>query len=147
MSIDFRNHPLRFECTRCGACCCGDDEHYIAIREQDIARICKHLEISVAWLKRRYIEHLTRQYYTVRIGDDGRCVFLDRQGHCRIYPVRPVQCQTYPYWPEILADLKHWQAEAKRCEGIDRGKVVPVTTITRALRQQQAFEQDEPCDI
>jgi Fe-S-cluster containining protein len=147
MSMDFQNQPLRFECTRCGACCCGDEDHYIAIRERDIERISKHLGISVTWLKRRYIEHLTRQYYTVRIGDDGRCEFLDKQGHCRIYPVRPVQCQTYPYWPEIVNDPEQWRAEARHCEGINRGNVVPLETITAALRRQQAFERDEPCDV
>ncbi|MGD8514778.1 MAG: YkgJ family cysteine cluster protein [Granulosicoccaceae bacterium] len=144
--MDYRDAQLRFECTRCGACCCGDEDHYIAVREQDLQAICDHLDISLAWLKRRYIEHLTRHYYTVRIGDDGRCVFLNRQGDCRIYPVRPVQCQTYPYWPEILADNKHWHAEANRCEGINRGNIVPLELITRALRRQQQFEKDEPCD-
>ncbi|MGD9000180.1 MAG: YkgJ family cysteine cluster protein [Granulosicoccaceae bacterium] len=145
--MDYRDEQLRFECTRCGACCCGDEDHYIAVREQDLRAICEYLDISLAWLKRRYIEHLTRQYYTVRIGDDGRCVFLNQQGHCRIYPVRPVQCQTYPYWPEILAERKHWQAETKRCEGINRGNVVPLESITDSLRRQREFEQDGPCDV
>lgn len=145
MNLDLRKTRLRFECTQCGACCHGDEEHYIAIREQDIERMREHLDISLGWLKRRYIEHLTGNYYSVRIGDDGRCVFLNPQGHCRIYPVRPVQCQTYPYWPEILSDTQQWYAEAKRCEGIDRGNIVPIDTIMRALQQQQAFEQDEPC--
>ena len=34
---------------------------------------------------------------------EGDCVFLaaDRK-RCTIYPVRPLQCSTYPWWPELM---------------------------------------------
>lgn len=42
------------------------------------------------------------------------CVFLDESTNgCVVYPVRPVQCSTYPWWPEIMSD-SHWRLEKGR---------------------------------
>lgn len=30
----------------------------------------------------------------------------------------PMQCRTYPFWPEPLTSRHDWEAEALRCEGI-----------------------------
>lgn len=43
------------------------------------------------------------------------CVFLDNETNfCKIYPVRPIQCSTYPFWPEIMESEKHWNSEVRR---------------------------------
>lgn len=133
---------LNFECTQCGACCCGDENHFIAVSSFDLENICKHIEISMAWLRRRYVSSLEQNRYTIRIGDNGRCVFLRNDNSCRIYPVRPVQCRTYPWWPEILHSKSSWNAEAVRCEGINAGKKIPVSRIMASLRQQLKFEKE-----
>lgn len=45
------------------------------------------------------------------------CIFLDRTtNHCQIYPVRPVQCRTYPFWPTVTASVQSWNAECRRLE-------------------------------
>ena len=31
--------------------------------------------------------------------DELACVFLTKTKKCSIYPVRPLQCLTYPFWP------------------------------------------------
>lgn len=46
------------------------------------------------------------------------CIFLKDSKLCSIYQVRPVQCSTYPWWPELLTDAA-WEDEATRCEGIN----------------------------
>lgn len=48
------------------------------------------------------------------------CIFWKENG-CGIYPVRPIQCQTYPFWPHILESPSAWKEEAERCPGIGRG--------------------------
>ena len=65
---------------------------------------------------------------------DGRCTFLDRANQCRIYRVRPKQCRTYPFWPEVLASRSSWRSEAETCEGIGRGAVIPLKRIELALK-------------
>ncbi|MHB1127748.1 MAG: YkgJ family cysteine cluster protein [Bacillota bacterium] len=36
---------------------------------------------------------------TMRTGDDGRCHLLDAAGRCRVYPQRPLVCQTFSCAP------------------------------------------------
>lgn len=42
----------------------------------------------------------------------GGCVFLDPFGQCSVYPVRPVQCRTYPFWPSLVDARDDWEGEA-----------------------------------
>jgi len=70
------------------------------------------------------------------------CVFLDRQtipgkAICSIYEARPVQCRTWPFWPENLRTQRHWETVKRRtpCPGMNSGKLVPIEKI-RIQRDQ-----------
>jgi len=137
-----KQQPLRFHCTGCGKCCSGGSDHYVAMSKNEAERIRRHLGITDSWFRRRYVEHLTRNTFTARM-PEGRCTFLDKKGQCKIYHLRPVQCRTYPYWPEILQNKQTWNNEAKHCEGINAGAIVPIKNIKQKLAQQLRSEQDE----
>jgi len=138
-----QKQTLQFKCTGCGTCCTGGDDHYIAMSKTEASRIQKHLGITTAWFQRRYVMHLTRNTLTARM-HKGRCVFLNKEDKCSIYHLRPVQCRTYPYWPELLESKQAWNNEAKHCEGINCGATVPITEINKKLTMQLKSEQDEP---
>ena len=70
----------------------------------------------------------------VKSGDDTQHRASVRLLGGRVYPVRPLQCRTYPFWPEVLASRQAWQREARRCEGINRGRAVPAGRIRRQLK-------------
>lgn len=129
----YRQTRLRFECTGCGACCTGGTDHCVETSAPEREAIRGFLGISVAWFRRRYLERLDEHHFGIRLGRDGRCPFLGTDNRCRIYPVRPRQCRTYPWWPELITTRQGWQREARRCEGMNRGAVVPLATIERAL--------------
>ena len=38
---------------------------------------------------------------------------------CAVYPVRPLQCRTWPFWPENLSSEQAWNHSAKRCHGMN----------------------------
>lgn len=133
--------PLRFQCTACGACCTGGSDHYIAVSQQEAEKIRQHLGVSSAWFKRRYIEHLTRDSWSIRLSH-GHCVFLDNKGQCKIYQLRPTQCKTYPFWPELLTSEQVWLKQRRYCEGINNGKQVSVQHIKRQLKIQQQAEKE-----
>ena len=140
--MPFSHSKLRFECSQCGLCCCGGDDYYVAINQADMKRLCDYLDISLKWLKQRYVAHLGHALYTIRMNQKGCCVFLQSDNSCNIYPVRPVQCRTYPFWPELLDSRKSWNLESRRCEGINRGNIVPLKTVKSALKKQSRFEED-----
>lgn len=130
-----KNEPRRFECTGCGNCCTGNPKHYwVETTRAELKRIAQHLGITLAWLRRRYVMREDGAEGLSMRG--GRCVFLEGN-RCRIYAVRPTQCRTYPLWPELLTSRTAWQSEARRCEGIGRGAVIPVEKITKALRAKR----------
>ncbi|MFQ5935043.1 MAG: YkgJ family cysteine cluster protein [Acidiferrobacterales bacterium] len=130
----YRRHQLRFECTGCGACCTGGAEDYVAVNRSEQERIRAFLRISKRWFRRRYIVKIDESTEGLNSAAGGSCVFLDATRRCTIYPVRPQQCRTYPFWPEVLRSHKAWCAEAKRCEGIGHGQIVPLRRLQAALK-------------
>ncbi len=136
----YKRANLRFRCTQCGACCTGRGDSYIAVGPREAERIREHLGLSKSWFRRRYLIWRGAEQRGLRLLENGACTFLDSDGRCRIYPVRPVQCRSYPFWPEVVETKSAWLTEALRCEGIGRGDVVPVRRIERLLQKQRAHD-------
>lgn len=131
----YQRAPLRFECTGCGACCTGGTDHTVELNPTEHHALRKYLRLSPAWFRRRYLERAADGEYGIRLNADGRCPFLGRDNRCRVYPVRPRQCRTYPWWPELVERKQDWLNEAKRCEGMNRGAVVPRVKIEKLVRR------------
>lgn len=108
--------------------------YYVFLDEAEAGRLRDYLQLSRDWFRRRYLERLETGELVATAADDGRCVFLDRDGQCRVYPVRPLQCRTYPFWPEVVCSKADWDREARRCEGMNNGEAVPVARIRRAVK-------------
>ncbi len=41
---------------------------------------------------------------------------------CGIYEARPLQCRTWPFWPENLDTKQAWAAETRKCPGMNTGR-------------------------
>ena len=123
----------RFACTGCGECCTGRGRYVIEISRAEQRRLQKFLGIARAWLRRRYVFRFDDETESIRMHSNGDCVFLGTDRRCRIYSARPKQCRTYPFWPE-LATRKAWRAEARRCEGIGQGPVIPLVRMNPARK-------------
>ena len=128
--------PLHFECTGCGRCCIGGGEYHVFLTDDAAEAIRQHLQLSRAWFRRRYLRRLPDGDQVAAMGKDGRCIFLGKDNGCTVYAARPVQCRTYPFWPEVVNSRTSWTREAQRCEGINRGKIVPLSRIRKALASQ-----------
>ncbi|HEC29020.1 MAG TPA: YkgJ family cysteine cluster protein [Gammaproteobacteria bacterium] len=129
-----QKNSIRFNCTGCGQCCLGHpDEHFIELTDEEAEKIRIYLGMDKRAFKRSY---LVRDKYIgagLKINSHGRCELLDEDNRCTIYPVRPRQCITYPYWPELLESRAVWDAEAGRCEGINQGGVIATDYIEKQL--------------
>ncbi|MDH3405869.1 MAG: YkgJ family cysteine cluster protein [Gammaproteobacteria bacterium] len=124
----------RFACTGCGECCTGRGSYVIEISRAEQRHLQNFLGISWDWLRRRYVFRFD-ETESIRMRPNGDCVFLDQDRRCRIYAVRPRQCRTYPFWPE-LASRKAWRAEAQRCEGIGQGPVIPLVRMDQRRKSR-----------
>ncbi len=67
------------------------------------------------------------------------CIFLSDTG-CRIYPVRPLQCSSYPFWGSVLSSEEQWEDEAKECPGINNGKLHTKEEIEDWLDKRRAMK-------
>ena len=130
----YRRQALHFQCTQCGACCSGNADYHVFIDAFRAEKIRGFMGLSRAWFRRRYLA-MVDDMLVLQSRDDGRCILLGKDGRCRVYPVRPVQCSTYPFWPELLKTAGAWRQEGGRCEGINNGAAVPVHVIEQALRR------------
>jgi hypothetical protein len=131
------NDGLRFSCTQCGNCCSGDPGYVWATKEE-VARIAAHLGRTDGRLGREHLRRVGLRY-SLTERENGDCVFLKRENGkalCSIYPVRPLQCRTWPFWPELLESPQTWALAHKKCPGMNKGKhhdFVQIETI-RAKR-------------
>lgn len=116
---------FRFRCTGCGNCCKGPGSVYFT--KADLKAIYRHLKLRTAEernaLHERLIQREENGYAVHRTG--GACYFLDEHNRCRIYPVRPLQCSTYPFWPSTFASRGDFEDVITECPGTmaagDRG--------------------------
>lgn len=126
---------LRFECTRCGRCCTG--EGHVWVSEERIGKIAEFLELPLESFGRRYLRRVDNRLALVDKPDRPDCVFWEAERGCTIYPVRPGQCRTFPFWPEHLESPEAWRELAAEVPGIGRGKRHGEGEIRRRQRQSR----------
>ncbi|NQT20462.1 MAG: YkgJ family cysteine cluster protein [Planctomycetes bacterium] len=123
---------LRFACLRCGDCCRGEPG-FVWVTHNDINAISESLDMAARQFEARYVRKAHGRFSLVEL-DNGDCIFWSREG-CKIYAVRPLQCRTFPFWPEYLRSAHAWGAVQKRCPAIGTGKLHSIEEITQKLRQ------------
>ena len=123
---------LRFGCLRCGGCCRGEPG-YVWVNADEIRAMAVHLEMAVAELVQQYVREALGDLSLVEM-PNGDCVFWRPTG-CGIYPVRPVQCRTFPFWPEYLGSARDWQRAQRRCPGVNAGRSYSAEEIEQRAEQ------------
>ena len=132
-------HPgIRFECIGCGTCCTGEPGVVTATLEEGNA-IARHLRRPLADLTPHLLIPVKSGYH-IREYPDGRCTFHD-QG-CRIYPVRPRQCRTYPFWVSNLRSRYRWKNVVRQCPGIGQGRRYTSQEILAILNGELAEREN-----
>ncbi len=74
---------------------------------------------------------------------DGTSVVVTR-GRCSIYSVRPLQCRTWPFWPENLEDKQSWNKAARKCHGMNAGRRSFTLKQIEALRDAKDWPKNPP---
>ena len=112
---------LKFVCVEdCGGCCTDHGDYtFIYVDRPTERRIARFLKLDLAGFRKRFTA-LDEGNRVLRM-DAPDCPFLDGK-RCSIYPVRPTQCRTFPFWGENLRSPRAWKKLAEFCPGIDRGE-------------------------
>lgn len=119
---------LKFRCTGCGDCCTGG-AGYVWVDDAEIAAIAEYLDKPVGEIRLMYCRPV-RNRVSLNEHANGDCVFFDSQKrNCAIYPVRPVQCRTWPFWRSNLSTESEWHSVMRECPGAGMGDFFPLEEI------------------
>jgi Fe-S-cluster containining protein len=132
MSEPWYKDGLRFRCTRCGDCCTGEPGN-VWVSDEEIAAIAEFRGETVEEVRGLY----TRQGHrgrSLREKEHGDCIFFDRGAGCTIYPARPRQCRTWPFWESNVANPAAWQHTCAVCPGSGQGELISAEEITRRIK-------------
>ncbi len=131
----FGTSGLRFECSQCGRCCTARNGYgYVYLSRSDRAQLADHLGQRLSDFTRHYCSRSDGLWHLKHPERD--CQFL-ANGACTVYEARPVQCRTWPFWPENMS-ARAWKGEvARECVGVGRGRVVPAPEIREQLAMME----------
>ena len=94
---------------------------FVELEYEDFAQFCLH-EVEGS--------------QSLREDESGRCLYYENG--CAIYPVRPLQCRSFPFWAEYLRSPEAWDAAARRCPGVNRGRLYSKAEIFERLEASLA---------
>ena len=103
--------------------------------------LAAYLDLDVATFRERWCEE--DEGWTLLRMDAPQCPFLSDEGTCTVYPARPVQCRTWPFWEENLASRTAWEAAKLVCPGIDKGMRVEWQEAKEIARRNEAWYEGE----
>jgi Fe-S-cluster containining protein len=121
---------LSFECTRCGACCTGAPG-YVWVNAEEIGRLAAYRGETIDEFSKKYVRRVGSRYSLIE-KPGGDCIFWDKKAGCTVYPARPVQCQTWPFWPENIESPEEWERIEDVCPGAGRGRWFSLEEIQAA---------------
>ena len=139
---------LHFECARCGACCSGPTEGYIWVTKPEIKLIADYLKTPIPGLRKKYLKRVGLRTTIIEHHRTKDCIFLNHGQHkgpkgCMIYPVRPNQCRTWPFWASNLTSQNAWNKAAQKCLGINRGKLHNTEKIQKIKKSKKWWRDDK----
>ena len=123
---------LRFTCTQCGNCCTGAPG-FVWVDEEEVAAIARFRQQPLEEVTGLYTRPV-RGRRSLREQANGDCIFYDCKEGCTIYPVRPRQCRTWPFWESNVATEEAWKETCQRCPGSGHGDLISAEEITRRIK-------------
>ncbi len=129
--MSFYKEGLKFKCVFCGECC-RIKEGYVWLSRLDYERLVDEIGLPEEEFRRLYTETLDK-FIVLKSFPNGDCIFFDEEIGCKVHSARPLQCRTFPFWPDNLTDEDAWRKTASFCPGIGSGELFSETDIEARL--------------
>jgi Fe-S-cluster containining protein len=123
---------LNFTCTQCGKCCTGEPG-FVWVDDAEIDKLAANRGMNRAEFAAVYT-YRTRGKVSLREKANGDCTFWDAARGCTVYPVRPKQCRTWPFWESNVTTPEDWAKTEAVCPGSGEGELIPVEEILRRVK-------------
>jgi Fe-S-cluster containining protein len=110
-----------FDSSKCFACegnCCTGESGYIWCTPKEIDDMAKFLKMDRQSFVDDFIKKVgyKSSLKELKIAGSYNCLFFDTdKKQCQIYPVRPTQCRTFPFWDHFKNNIEE---VVKECPGI-----------------------------
>ncbi|MCX7977592.1 MAG: YkgJ family cysteine cluster protein [Bdellovibrionaceae bacterium] len=142
MSKTWWKDGIRFQCQSSGNCCVSRGEFgFVYLTLKDRQRLAKHLQMTTAAFTRRFCEKTGGLWHLQESKSRPECLFL-RERKCSVYPARPEQCRTWPFWPEVLKP-KAWKKEVVGfCPGVGKGPLISAQEIEATLEADKKWRKE-----
>lgn len=128
---------LRFTCRGCGGCC-GREPGIVCFTDEELTAMSEAADLTVEQFLQVYVWHKYDGIRSLREKPNYDCVLLDSGAHkCTIYAARPIQCRTFPFWPEVVDTPESWKSFAASCPGMDIGELHDAEEIRSILEMQR----------
>lgn len=133
----FYESGLNFKCKEGCVDCCANESGFVFLSSRDIEHIAKATALTIQQAievyTRVFVSDSKERFRVLKEYSNNKCIFLTDKG-CSIYPDRPIQCSTYPFWPRVLASMATWCAEEVMCPGInDKSQLISKSDIETQL--------------
>ena len=113
---------VRFACQRCGRCChTRGDAGFVVLTDEDEQRLARHFKLTLAAFRKAYTDTLGEMVHLKEEKGRTACVLLV-DGRCSAYFARPLQCRTWPFWPEHMGPGAFEREVGSFCPGAGKGE-------------------------
>ena len=95
------------------------------LSEEDIENVSNFLKMDKMEFVKKYtfgVKVFGENRISLKEKSNYDCIFY-RDRRCLIYPARPYQCRSFPFWKNNLKDKETWLRLGRECPGIGRGRV------------------------
>ena len=121
MKVGQNGFPYQFDPQTCQTCpgnCCRGQTGYIWVTAEELESQAAYLGMDLEVFSREYVRRAEGRFSLRERKTKGEylcCFFNPDERRCLIYPVRPTQCRTFPFWESFRADPREVLEE---CPGV-----------------------------
>ena len=105
-------------CNQCEGRCCNGERGRIFVNQDEIEAISRFLKMEISKFSAEYIRKVSYKFSLkeIKANNNYACILFDsKRNQCSIYPVRPHQCRTFPFWDYYKDKPEELSAE---CPGV-----------------------------